>query len=191
MQTFNTKILDLLGLKQPLEPFYETDSGQMLINRSIVWPALQISFRISQEKIFYSEYLMGDKDSYFIGFLIMKLFFNQIKIPLQLAGVIEKNRFKGKAQIQFNEDGKPQFYHQTFRKMNSTKDSIELTHYSEDAPSLHAPNRTDNENAINVPISQLDHLSELPIELQKIEKELLEIKNTVCKILNATKEFSS
>ena len=135
VQSLNPRIFDYLDLPRPCTPqraSYETESGQLLIDRRICFRAVQLAWFINSRSRFFYLYMHGDKDTYRLAFAVAGQEFCQLQQRSHQAGVVQGERFSGRAAIQRDHRGEAAFLHQTHRKPDLKEPWLPLTHVVED-----------------------------------------------------------
>ena len=174
-QSVNPRIFDLLGLQRPVtreRVSYETESGQLLVDRARVQRALRATCFLNARARWLYRYLHGDKDSYRLGFAAAGLPFDQLQQPPAHAGVLERGRFLGRAFLQPLPGGEPGFLHQIRRKPHVDRPWLPLTHVTHAAGADHPRRRAEKGCTLSAPAAALPDLAPLDPALEKLEQFL-------------------
>ncbi len=174
-QSLNPRIFDLLELPRPAtreRVSYETEAGQLLVDRARVQRALRGACFLNARARWLYRYLHGDKDSYRLGFAAAGLPFEQIQQPPAHAGVLLRGRFLGRAFLQPLPGGEPGFLHQVGRKPHVDRPWIPLTHATRAAAADHPRRRAERGCTLSAPVAALPDLACLDPEVEKLEQFL-------------------
>ena len=171
----NPRIFDYVGLPRPgtLERAgYETESGQILIDRRRCFDAVQIAWHWSARPRHFRLFFYGDTEIYRLAFGVTGRHFHQIHQPSWHAGVVEDDVFHGKAMIPRDESGEPMFLHQMHRKPSLGGSWRALSHVTRDAAVDHPRPRAVKDVTMLAPVASLSDLGPLDGPLEKIEERI-------------------
>lgn len=177
VQTVNPRIYDYVDLPRPatLDRIdYETEAGQILIDRHRVRNALDMAWAVNARASFFDRYLYGDKDTYRIAFGLSNLPFNQLRRVPDHLGEISDGIFRGRAFLQYGPDGQPFFLHQTHRKPHVDMDWAPLTHLTRDPAVDHPRPRKARDVTLLARVDDLNSLESLPESVDRLESFLCE-----------------
>ncbi len=180
LQGVNPRIFDHLRLPRPstLERSgYETESGQILIDRRRCFDAVQLAWFMSSRPHHFRLYFYGDTEIYRLAFGVTGRHFCQIEHLSHQAGVIEQGSFFGKAMIPRDERGAAAFLHQMHRKPDPSTPCQPLTHVVEDLVVDHPRPRKLRGNSMLADIADLTHLRPIDGEIAKVEAFVRESRN--------------
>jgi len=175
IQGVNPRIFDYVGLPRPgtLERAgYETESGQILIDRRRCFDAVQIAWHWSARPRHFRLFFYGDTEIYRLAFGVTGRHFHQIHQPSWHAGVVEDDVFHGKAMIPRDESGEPMFLHQMHRKPSLGGSWRALSHVTRDAAVDHPRPRAVKDVTMLAPVASLSDLGPLDGPLEKIEERI-------------------
>jgi alpha 1,2-mannosyltransferase len=173
VQSLNPRIFDYLELPRPCTPqraSYETESGQLLIDRRICFRAVQLAWFINSRSRFFYRYMHGDKDTYRLAFALAGQSFCQLQHQSHQAGVVREGRFLGKAVIQRDHEGHPAFLHQTHRKPDLKGPWLPLTHVVEDPPLDHPRPRAQRDVSMSADLKRLSKIQSVDAEVRQVDE---------------------
>lgn len=187
LQSLNPRIFDYLGLPRPSTPeraSYETEAGQLLLDRRVCFASVQMAWFInSRARLFYL-YLHGDKDTYRLGFGLAGQAFSQLQVRSHQAGWIEDGHFVGKALVQRDARGDPLFLHQTHRKPDQGA-WRSLTHLVEDAAVDHPRPRHQRRASSWARVEELSSIKPVDGEIRELDEFIRISRETLSRQLTA------
>jgi len=175
LQGVNPRIFDYMGLPRPntLERAgYETESGQIVLDRRRCFDAVQLAWFLSARPRHFRLFFYGDTEMYRIAFGVAGRHFCQIPHLSLHAGVIEDGRFLGRAMVPRDESGEPVFLHQMHRKPSLEGAWRPLTHVTRDPAVDHPRPREIRDVSMIAPVGELLDLHPLEGQLEKIEERV-------------------
>jgi hypothetical protein len=105
------RILDL-----PCEDEWEQEAGQLVLDKQRVWKGLFMSLFFQMDHTFYFRILLGDKDTFRLGWRITNTPYHMVRHPVAVGGRVRQGRFCGISMLQFDPAGQLQFVHTTVLK---------------------------------------------------------------------------
>jgi alpha 1,2-mannosyltransferase len=99
-------------LELPPCDFRGQESGQLLVDKERCWKALHLAAHMNKESDFYYKHMLGDKDTFFLSFMVTKTPYHMIDY---LPGLVFENKSPlcCIGFLQRDLDGKPLFCHAT------------------------------------------------------------------------------
>jgi alpha 1,2-mannosyltransferase len=172
IQGVNPRIFDHMRLPRPstlARASYETESGQILLDRRRCFDAVQLTWFLASRPHHFRLYFYGDTELYRLAFGIAGRHFAQIPHLSHQAGVIEGDRFLGKAMLQRDESGVPAFFHQMHRKPNPHVPCPPITHEVHDLVVDHPRPRGERNITMAAKVSELSDISEVEGPLAEVD----------------------
>ncbi|MBW2232250.1 MAG: hypothetical protein JRH17_17840 [Deltaproteobacteria bacterium] len=161
IQGVNPRIFDHLRLPRPstLERAgYETESGQILIDRRRCFDAVALTWFMSSRPHHFRLYFYGDTEAYRLAWGVTERPYCQIPHPSHQVGVVEDGIFLGRAILPRDESGAPAFLHQMHRKPSPSGPCPPLTHIVEDLAVDHPRSRALRGLRMRAEVESLSHI---------------------------------
>ena len=115
-QSISNPVFDILNVTCYHEQ-YQQESGQLLVDRSIHWESLKLSYYINENSDLYYRFFLGDKESFHLAWKALNSPFYFIHKWLSPVGFMESNgRFCGHAMLQYDYNHQPLFLHANLLK---------------------------------------------------------------------------
>jgi hypothetical protein len=184
LQGVNARIFDYMRLPRPstLERAgYETESGQIVLDRRRCFDAVQLAWFWSARPHHFRLFFYGDTEMYRIAFGVAGRSFCQVPHRSHHAGVVDDGVFRGKAMVPRDEHGDPLFLHQMHRKPSIDAPWRPLTHVTTDPAVDHPRPRNVRDVSMVAPVGDLADLRPLDGPLEKIEERI----RVACETLRA------
>jgi hypothetical protein len=173
LQGVNPHIFDHLRLPRPgtlSRAGYETESGQILLNRLRCFDAVQLTWFMCSRPHHFRLYFYGDTEAYRLAWGVTGRTFCQIPHLSHQAGWVEGDVFLGKAMLPRNERGEPVFLHQMHRKPSPTSPCRPLTHIVEDLVVDHPRPRAERGITMRAEVSQLSHIRQIDGDVARVDE---------------------
>jgi hypothetical protein len=172
LQGVNPRIFDYMQLPRPgtLERAgYETESGQILLDRRRCFDAVQLSWFLASRPHHFRLYFYGDTELYRLAFGAVGRHFAQIPNLSHQAGVVEGGQFLGKAMLPRDENGDTIFFHQMHRKPHPSAPCPPLTHEVHDLIVDHPRPRNVRDVTMTARVEDLREIAEVAGPLAEVD----------------------
>ena len=182
IQGVNPRIFDYVKLPRPStfeRAGYETESGQILVDRRRCFDAVQLAWGWAARPRHWRLFFYGDTEMYRLAFGVAGHPFRQIHHLSWHAGVVEDDVFVGKAMVPRDERGEPAFLHQMHRKPSPFGPWRPLTHLTRDPAVDHPRPRAVKDATMLARASELDDLSKLDAPLLAVETRIREARDAL------------
>jgi hypothetical protein len=175
LQGVNPRIFDYMRLPRPAtleRAGYETESGQIVLDRRRCFDAVQLAWFWSARPRHFRLFFYGDTEMYRLAFGVAGRPYGQIPHLSHHAGFVDGDTFHGKAMVPRDEDGQPLFLHQMHRKPSLDGAWRPLTHVTTDPAVDHPRARKTRDVSMRAPVGALADLRPLDGPLEKIEERI-------------------
>ncbi|KQM65211.1 hypothetical protein ASE74_10090 [Pedobacter sp. Leaf216] len=100
----------------------EQESGQILIDKSLCWKALNLALFFNERADIFHKMLYGDKDTFKFAWIFLQQSFHMIVKPVATCGYIsDSDGFTGTTMVQHDFSGQPLFMHRNLLKWSVTR----------------------------------------------------------------------
>ena len=175
IQTVNPRIFDHLGLPRPSSPAradFETESGQIVLDRRRCMDAIQTTWFLCSRGRHIQLYSYGDTLMYRLAWGVVGRPFCQMPHPSHHAGVVADGVFSGRAVVQRDDAGEPFFLHQMHRKPDVGRPWEPITHVTSALAVDHPKPRSARNVTMQAAVARLDDLRPIDGDLAKVEERV-------------------
>jgi hypothetical protein len=173
IQGVNPRIFDHLRLARPntLERAgYETESGQILIDRRRCFDAVELTWFMASRPHHFRLYFYGDTEAYRLAWGVTGHPYSQIQHSSHQLGVVEDGVFVATAILPRDEKGAPAFLHQMHRKPSPSGPCPPLTHIVEDSSVDHPRARRERGIRMRADVGSLSQIGAADGEVARVDE---------------------